>query len=91
MAIPPRLIVAILRWVVKTSRSAFRENVILRKSEKRRIGRYLIEMERRTSLGRDRGISQMVRIYKNGITHQVWHIVVRAGKIIHKHLTYERK
>lgn len=91
MSIPPWLIATILQWVVRTSRGAFRGDTLLKNLDHRRIGRYFVEIDRRVSLGRDGGISQMVRVFRNGITEQVWHIVIKAGKIIHKHLSYERK
>lgn len=91
MPIPLRLAARILQWVVRATRSAFKEATLLKKTEEKWIGGYRVEIERRVSLGRDGGISQMVRIFRGGITEQVWHIVVKAGKIIHKHLSYERK
>ena len=48
------------------------------------MGDYLIEIIRRNTLGRDGGTSQMVYIYRNGVRKAVWHIVTKAGKIIHK-------
>lgn len=91
MPVPLQIIVKITQWVVRVSPRAFKEAVRMRKFEEKWFGRYRVEIQRRASLGRDSGISQMISIVKDNVTEQVWHIVVKAGKVIHKHLYYERK
>ena len=84
MSVPPALIKKMLDLVVRLARTAVRGATLVRKTDQLRVGDYLIEIIRRNTLGRDGGTSQMVYIYRNGVRKAVWHIVTKAGKIIHK-------
>jgi len=72
--------------VIRSSKTAFKRGVLIRKIDRKKIGPYLIEVERRRELGANGAISQVVRTLKNGRTEESWHIVIKAGKIIHQHL-----
>lgn len=86
MSIPPALLAKVFQFVVRSSQRAFKGSIVIQKATRGKIGGNEVEITRRGSLGADGGISQVVRIFKNGKTEEVWHIVVRAGEIIHKHL-----
>lgn len=85
--IPPSIIAAILRAVVRLAPLAYRAGVVLRKKEIVQISKeYSILIKRRLGFGADGGISQIVQIIKNGKLQEVWHMVVKNGKVIHKHI-----
>lgn len=86
MFIPPQVLARILRVVIKSAPAAFRGATLLRKTDIKRIAGYTIKIVRRGALGTDGGISQMVEIFKGDVKQGVWHIVVKAGKVIHEHL-----
>lgn len=86
MPIPPQLLEKIFEFVIKTSGFSFRGNQLLRKIDLSKIGGYVIKIYRRGILGADGAISQKVTIFKNGKKEEIWHVVVKFGKIIHKHL-----
>ena len=87
MPIPPSVAVKILRLAVKSASGAYRGATLVRKAEIKRVGGYIVEIVRRNTLGADGGISQMVSVFnKNKVRQAVWHIVVKAGKVIHQHL-----
>lgn len=86
MPIPPSLVAKIVKLTVKTAATAFKGVTLVRKADIKKIGGYAIKIVRRDTLGADGGISQMVIVSKNNITKAVLHIVVKAGKVIHKHL-----
>lgn len=87
MAISPLIVAKIVSYIVKTAPKAYNQagRVIQKFAVKKLGGRYIVEIERRDTLGADGGISQIARILLNNITQEVWHIVVRAGRVIHKH------
>ena len=74
-----------MQAVTRLAPLAYRAGRLIRRSEIVKIGKeYVIAITRRWELGADRGISQMVEILKKGKVQQIWHMVVRAGKIIHR-------
>lgn len=86
MPIPPHVLAKILHVVATSARGAFRGTTLIKKIERIPIGEYVVYIKRRASLGRDGGIAQMVRVFKSGKFEEAWHMVVRAGRIIHRHL-----
>lgn len=84
MLIPPLIAEKILQFVVKSAPAAFRGSTIVRKVDIKKIGGYVIKVIRRNTPGTDGGISQMVKVSKNNVKEAVWHIVVKAGKVIHQ-------
>lgn len=84
MPIPPAVFASILQLVVGLSQSAFRGTRLVRKIDYVNVGDYLVRIVRRGWLGTDGAVSQMVKMFKNGKLAEVWHIVTKAGKIIHK-------
>lgn len=86
MPIPPIIFSQIMQMVVRLAPLAYRARKLIRKVDVVRIGSYEVTITRRGILGSDGGISQMVKILKNLRKEEVWHMVVRAGKIIHKDL-----
>jgi len=46
----------------------------------------MVEIERRGVVGADGGLSQVVRFLVKDKSQEVWHVVVKAGKSIHKHI-----
>ena len=66
---------------------AYKAGRLIRQKEIVQITKeYAVVIKRRLTLGADGGISQMVKILKRGKMQEVWHMVVRGGKVIHKHL-----
>jgi len=45
-----------------------------------------VKIIRRETLGVNGVISQTVKIFKDSKVEEVWHVVIKAGRIIHKHL-----
>lgn len=86
MLVSPLIISRILSYVVKTAPKAYNQaGRVIQKFTIKKFDKYAVEIERRDVLGADGGISQVARILLNNKTQEVWHIVVKAGKIIHKH------
>ncbi|MFY9462621.1 MAG: hypothetical protein WAP52_00345 [Candidatus Sungiibacteriota bacterium] len=86
MPIPALFLEKIFRLAVLASQVAFRGSRLVQKVLIRKIGVYVIEVTHRGYKGADGAISQVVKVFKNGKTEEVWHIVVKAGRIIHRHL-----
>lgn len=86
MPVSSLVISKIAQLVVRLAPRAFRGATIVEKVITRKIGQYAIEITRRSSLGRDGGISHIVKVFRGGKTEEIWHMVVRAGKIIHRHM-----
>ncbi len=86
MPIPASILARILQFAIRLTKTAFKGTVLLRKADTQRIGKYFVEITRRSELGADGAISQVIRIYKNGKLQEAWHVVVKAGRIIHKHI-----
>lgn len=85
MLIPPPIFSAIVRLVVRLAPLAYKAGRLIRRSEILKVSKdYSISIVRRLTLGADGGISQMVEILKKGKVQEIWHIVVRGGRIIHK-------
>lgn len=86
MPIPLVIYTQILRMVVRLAPLAYKAGKLLRKKEIAQIStEYSIIIKRRLAFGADGGISQVVQIMKGGKTQEVWHMVMKNGKIIHKH------
>jgi len=86
MSVPPSLIIKILQFVIRTSKTAVKGKSIVRKIDQKKISNYIVKIIRRETLGVNGGISQTVKIFKGSKVEEVWHVVVKAGRIIHKHL-----
>lgn len=83
--IPPSIFATIIKVVARSAPLAYRSGRLIRRSEVVKMSKgYVVSIVRRWELGTDGGISQMVEILKNGKVQQIWHMVVKAGKIIHK-------
>lgn len=86
MPIPPLIFSQLIRLVIRLAPLAYRAGALLRKKEIVQMNtEYSIIIKRRLAFGADGGISQIVQIMKRGKMQEVWHMVVRNGKIIHKH------
>lgn len=59
---------------------------VLQKFIAKKFGKYMVEIERRGFVGADGGLSQVVRFLVKDKSQEVWHVVVKAGEIIHKHI-----
>ena len=86
MPIPPQIILRVVAYFVQTAPKAYRAGRVVEKYVVKKYGKYFVEIERRAVVGTDGGISQVVRFLRGDITQEAWHIVVKAGKIIHKHI-----
>ena len=86
MPIPPQIARQVIAYVLQTAPQAYRMGRVLQKFIAKKFGKYMVEIERRGFAGADGGISQVVRFLVKDKTQEVWHVVVRAGKIIHKHI-----
>ena len=85
MPIPPLTFSQILRVVIRLAPLAYKAGMLIRRAEVVKVSKnYTVSIVRRWSLGADGGISQMVEILKKGRVEEIWHMVVRSGKIIHK-------
>ena len=83
--IPPSIFTAVMKVVARLAPLAYKAGRLLRRSEIVKISKeYVITITRRWELGADGGMSQMVEILKKGKVQQIWHMVVRAGKVIHR-------
>lgn len=80
----------IIKVIFVLSKTAILGTRITRTLDTVKLGNLLIRVQRRSKLGKDGGLSEIVKIIKNGVTEEVWHIVTRSGKIIHQHLKYKR-
>lgn len=71
--------------MIRLAPLAYKAGTLIRQKEIVRVTReYSIVVKRRLTLGADGGISQMVQIMRKGKLQEVWHMVVRGGRIIHK-------
>lgn len=87
MPIPPQIIARVIAYVVQSAPKAYRAGRVFEKYAVKKFGKYRVEIDRRNILGADGGISQVVRfLLNNDRTQEAWHVVVKAGKIIHKHI-----
>jgi hypothetical protein len=87
MPIPPIVFSQILRIVTRLAPLAYKTGRLIRKTDVVWIRDFEVTIMRRSTLGADGAVSQMVKIYRRGVTkEEIWHMVVRAGKIIHKNI-----
>lgn len=85
MPIPAAILVVVMQIVTRLAPLAYKAGWLIRRSEIVKVSKeYAVSITRRWGLGADGGISQMVGILKKGKVQQIWHMVVQAGKIIHK-------
>ena len=85
MPIPAAILIVVTQIVTRLAPLAYKAGQLIRRLDVVKINKeYSVSIVRRLSLGADGGISQMVEILKNGKAAEIWHMVVRAGKIIHK-------
>lgn len=85
MPIPPLIFAAVAQVVIRLAPLAYRAGRIIRQKEIVKINtEYSIAIKRRLTLGADGGISQMVEIFRKGKVQEIWHMVVKGGRIIHK-------
>ena len=76
----------VIKSVLLLSKSAISGARVTRTLDVVKLGDILIRIQRRTILGKDGGLSEIVKIVKNGVTEEVWHLVTKAGTIIHQHI-----
>lgn len=86
MPIPPQIARQVIAYVVQTAPQAYRMGKVFQKFIARKFGKYMVEIERRGVVGADGGLSQVVRFLVKDKSQEVWHVVVKAGKIIHTHI-----
>lgn len=86
MPIPPIIFSQIMQMVVRLAPLAYRAGKLIQRKSIIRVGDYAINIVRRLTLGADGAISQMVHISKSGKVQEIWHMVVKNGKIIHKNI-----
>lgn len=86
MPIPPQILARVIVFVVKSAPKAYKAGRVLEKYAVKRFGKYRVEIDRRNILGADGGMSQVIRFLLNDHTQEAWHVVVKAGRIIHKHI-----
>ncbi|MEK7659220.1 MAG: hypothetical protein AAB338_01005 [Patescibacteria group bacterium] len=86
MPIPFKIASQIIAYILKTSPKAYRAGRVVQKYITKKFGKYIVEIERRDFVGIDGGISQVLRFKLNNITQEAWHVVIKSGKIIHKHI-----
>lgn len=85
MPIPPIIFSQILRLVIRLAPLAYKAGKLIWQKEIVKVSKeYSIAIKRRLTLGADGGISQMVEIMKKGKVQEIWHMVVKGGRIIHK-------
>lgn len=72
------------------SKSAVSGMRVVRTVDVIKLGNVLVRIQRRTKLGKDGGLSEIVKIVKNDITEEIWHIVTKAGTILHQHIKYKK-
>ena len=80
----------IIKIILVLSKTAVLGTRVRRTVDIVRLGDLLIRIQRRSKLGKDGGLSEIIKIIKNGVTEEVWHIVTKSGKIIHQHLKYKK-
>ena len=91
MPVPISLVKLIVSYAVRIAPGAYSQaGRVVEKYVTKKFGKYVVEIERRNILGRDRGISQTIRILLNNLTQEVHHIVSKAGEIIHHHIKYRK-
>lgn len=86
MSVPSYVIVKVAHLVAKSAQTAFRGSTIIRKTDLYRLDEYVIKIIRRNTLGADGAVSQIIKIAKGNKKEAIWHMVTKAGRIIHKHL-----
>lgn len=87
MPIPVAIIVVVTQIVIRLAPLAYKAGQLIRRSEIVKVSKeYSINIVRRLTLGADGGISQVVKIMKKGKVQEIWHMVVKNGRIIHKDL-----
>lgn len=86
MPIPPLIAARVIAYVLQTAPRAYRVGRVVQKFIAKKFGKYMVEVERRGIVGADGGISQVVRFLVKDKTQEAWHIVVKGGKVIHRHI-----
>lgn len=85
MPIPPIIFSQIIQMVVRLAPLAYKVGRLIKRTEVVKISKdFSISIVRRLTLGADGGISQVVKIVKKNKVQEIWHMVVKNGKIIHK-------
>ena len=85
MPLPPLIFALVSQFVIRLASLAYKAGRLIRQKEIVKISKeYSISIKRRLTLGADGGMSQMVKVLKNGKVKEIWHMVVKDGKIIHK-------
>lgn len=83
--IPPSVFTTIMQTVVRLAPFAYKAGRLIVRSEVIKVGKeYSVSIVRRLVLGADGGMSQIVKIMKQGKVQEIWHMVVKNGRIIHK-------
>ncbi len=80
----------IIKIVLALSKTAVSGIKVKRTVDIIKLGNLLIRIQRRGKLGKDGGLSEIIKIIKDKTTQEVWHIVIRGNEIIHKHLKYKK-
>lgn len=86
MPIPLKITFQVIAYLLKTSPKVYRAGRVIQKYVTKKFGKYIVEIERRDFVGADGGISQVLRFKINNITQEAWHVVIKSGRIIHKHI-----
>lgn len=84
MPVSPAVLARIFQAVAHLSQVAFHGSRLIKRADSLNVDEYLVSIVRRGSLGTDGAVSQMVKMFKNGKLFEVWHVVTKAGRIIHK-------
>ncbi len=72
MPIPPSIFTAIMQAVVRLAPLAYKMGRLIRQKEIVKISKeYSISIKRRLTLGTDGGMSQMVKVLKNGKVKEI--------------------
>ncbi|MFY9462795.1 MAG: hypothetical protein WAP52_01275 [Candidatus Sungiibacteriota bacterium] len=85
MPLPTRIITLAVNFAVKTGIAALKSGTITSKFSATKFGEYAVEAKRRWTVGEDGAVSTIIRISKNGVTQEVWHIVSKGLRILNKH------
>ena len=87
MPIPAVILVAVIQIVIRLAPLSYKAGQLIRRSEIVKVSKeYSVSIIRRLTLGADRGMSQIVKVMKKGKVQEIWHMVVKNGRIIHKDL-----
>lgn len=85
MPIPPIIFSQIMQMVIRLAPLAYKMGRLIKRTEIIKVGKdFSISIVRRLTLGADGGMSQVVKIMKKNKVQEIWHMVVKNGKIIHK-------